>query len=412
MRKKIEILAPVGDFSCLRAAIKAKADSIYFGVDNLNMRSRSTHNFKIENLEEVVKLCREHEIKSYLTLNTIIYDEELQRVKQICQEAQRVKIDAIIAADLAVIQYAHSMGINLHISTQANVCNIETIRFFSQYATAIVLSRELTLEQIVSICRTIEKEQICGPDRELMKVELFIHGALCVALSGKCYMSLAQYNKSANRGECFQVCRRRYRVIEEETQKELMIDNHYIMSPRDLCTLPVLDRIVKSGVTILKIEGRARPAEYVDIVVRMYRKAIRAIETKAYTKENIDCWMQELASVFNRGFWNGGYYLGEDIGQWSEAYGSQHTRKKIYVGKATHYFSKIGVAEILIQAYRLCIGDEILVIGDKTGVVRSTIANLRSDVEMTRAKPGDCVSFPLCEKIRKNDKLYVLEERM
>jgi len=409
MNKKIEILAPAGDFSCLHAAIKAKADSVYFGIENLNMRSRSTNNFKIEDLKEISKLCQEHKIRTYLTLNTIVYDEDFEKIKEICREAKKSQIDAIIACDFAVIQYAHSIGLNVNISTQANVCNIEAVKFFSRYATAVVLARELKLEQITSICEAIEKEKVCGPTGELVKVEIFIHGALCVAISGKCYMSLAQYNKSANRGECLQACRRKYRVMEEETQKELVIDNNYIMSPKDLCTISVFDHILKSGVSILKIEGRARSAEYVDTVVTIYREAMKAVQENTYTKEKIDQWIKTLEAVFNRGFWHGGYYLGEDLEQWSQTYGSKATKKKKYVGKATNYFSKIKVAEVLIQAHQLKVGDEVVIIGDKTGVVKSIITHLKADKDIKIANKNDLISFPLGEKIRKNDKLYVLE---
>lgn len=409
MKKKIEILAPVGDFPSLRAAIQARADGIYFGIEHLNMRAHSTNNFLTSDLEKIATLCRKHNIKSHITLNTIIYDEDLEKAKQICHEAKKHRIDGIIASDFALIQYAHSMGLNVHISTQANVCNVESVKFFSKYATTIVLSRELTLRQITFICRAIEADNICGPTGELVKIEIFIHGALCVAISGKCYMSLVQYNRSANRGECLQACRRKYRVIEEETQKELIVDNQYVMSPKDLCTISILDRILNSGAAILKIEGRARPAEYVDTVVTIYREGIQAIKNNTYTEKKINQWIKRLKTVFNRGFWHGGYYLGEEIDQWSKTYGSKSTKKKRYVGKITNYFSKSGVAEALIQSHQLKIGDEFLVIGEKSGVIRGVITNLRHEKHCGIAEKGERISFPLKEKIRKNDKLYILE---
>jgi putative protease len=410
MNTKIELLSPVGDFSCFTAAIKAKADSIYFGLEDLNMRSFSSSNFKIEDLEEISAICRKHGIKSYLTLNTIIYNKDIKRLKQICLAAKNAKIDAIITSDFSVIQEARLLNINVHISTQANVSNIEAVKFFSKYANVIVLARELKLDQITSICDSIKKEKICGPDGNLIKIEIFVHGALCIGISGRCYMSLAQYNMSANRGECLQACRRKYRVIEEETQKELLLDNKYIMSPRDLCTITVLDQILKSGVSILKIEGRARSAEYVDMVVKTYKNAVDAIYNRTYTKDKIDSWIKDLKTVFNRGFWYGGYYLGEDFEKWSASYGSKATKKKIYVGKATNYFSKIKVAEFILQAHDLKIGDEILIVGSKTGVVKSNIEDLRKYQTSILKNEKKIVSFPIKEKIRKNDKLYILKE--
>lgn len=375
------------------------------------MRSRSTNNFTIEDLKTISQLCKKHNIGSAVTLNTILYDEDIEKAKQICKEIKNHSIHAIIASDFGLIQYAHSLGLNVHISTQANVCNVEAVKFFAKYATTIVLSRELTLQQITFICNAIKKEKIYGSTGELIKIEIFIHGALCVAISGKCYMSLAQYNKSANRGACLQVCRRKYRVIEEETQKALIIDNDYIMSPKDLCTISVLNHIIKSGVSVLKIEGRARSAEYVHTVVTTYKEAIRSIEEKSYTKDKIDHWIHTLHTVFNRGFWHGGYYLGKELDQWSKSYGSKSTKKKTYVGKITNYFSKSKVAEVLIQSHQLKVGDEILIIGNTTGVVHTKITNLRAEKNTTIAKQKDLISFPLHEKIRKNDKLYVLECR-
>lgn len=412
MDKKINLLAPAGDFSCLMAAIQSKADSIYFGIDNLNMRANSTGNFKIDDLSEISCICKKNKIKAYLTLNTVIYDDDDAKMKSILQAAKNAGIDGIIASDFAVIQSAREIGLKVHISTQANVSNFEAVKFFSKYADVIVLARELTLEKIKSICQKIKDENILGPGGELVQIELFIHGALCVGISGKCYMSLAQYNMSANRGECLQACRRKYRVIEEETGKELIIDNKFVMSPKDLCTISFLDQIIDSGCLVLKIEGRARPAEYVKNVVSCYREALEAIKSKSYTKDKIDKWIEKLSSVFNRGFWHGGYYLGSDLEMWSGCYGSKALKKKTYVGKATNYFSKIKVAEFQIQARDLKVGDEILIIGSKTGIISSKITSLTTDVETSLAKIGQKAAFPISEKVRKNDQLYIIEDNI
>ena len=412
MNKKIELLAPAGDFSCLMAAIHAKADSIYFGIEHLNMRAHSSNNFTLGDLSEIASICKKHKVKSYLTLNTIIYDKDIEMVKNILDATKKAEIDAIIASDFAVLNYAKSIDLKIHISTQTNVCNIEAVKFYSNYADVIVLARELTLEQIKAICQTIKDKNICGPNGELVKIEIFVHGALCIAISGRCYMSLAQYNMSANRGKCLQACRRKYRVIEEETNKELLINNKYIMSPKDLCTISVLDQITDSGCTILKIEGRARPAEYVKEVTSCYKEALLAIENKSYTKDKIDIWLNKLKSVFNRGFWIGGYYLGHNLEPWSASYGSKARKKKTYVGKATNYFSKIKVAEFLIQAKELNVNDEIMIIGNKTGIIKSKINNLHADKEITIAQIGQKVAFPLSDKIRKNDKLYIIEDNI
>jgi putative protease len=410
--KKIEILAPVGNFSCLRAAADAKADAIYFGVGNLNMRSHSTANFSISDLKEISIYCEEHNITPNLTLNTLIYDNDLPKIKEILHAAKESGINNIIASDFAVIDYANKIDLNIHISTQANVSNIEAVRFFSKYADVIVLARELNLNQITEICSIIEKENITGPNKKLIKIEIFVHGALCIGISGKCYMSLAQYNKSANRGECFQACRRKYRVIEEETNKELIIDNKYIMSPKDLCTITCLDQIIKSGVSILKIEGRARSAEYVKTVTTTYKEAVQTIENDSYTKDKIEKWLTDLKSVFNRGFWHGGYYLGNDLDMWCKSYGSSATEKKIYIGIATNYFSKIKVAEFLIHTKELKIGDEIFIIGHTTGLIKSKITKLKTTKDVEVAKKGDKVSFYITDKIRKNDKLYLIEKKL
>jgi U32 family peptidase len=410
-KKKIYILAPVGDFSCLAAAIKAKADAVYFGTEKLNMRTHGASNFKEEDLEKISATCKKNNIKSYLTLNTIIYDDDLGKMKEILKAAKKANIDAIIASDFSVINNAHEMGLKVHLSTQVNISNIEAVKFFSKYADVMVLARELPLEKIKAICETIANENIRGPSGNLIQIELFVHGALCVAISGKCYMSLAQYNMSANRGECLQACRRKYQVREEETGKELLLDNKYIMSPKDLCTISILDQIVSSGVTLLKIEGRARPAEYVDKTVQCYKDALKSIERGTYTKEKINKWIEKLKTVFNRDFWQGGYYLGNELGEWTASYGSRATQKKTYVGKATNYFSKIEVAEFLIQAHELKVGSNILIVGEKSGLINSTISNLRNEkgLEIQTAQKGEKIAFPLAHKVRKNDKLYLIE---
>lgn len=410
--QKFELLAPAGNFACLSAAINASTKSVYFGIENLNMRSHATNNFEIKDLKEIGKVCQEKGVKSYLTLNTVMYDDDLSKMKEICDEAKKASIDAIIASDMAAIQYANSIGLKVHISTQLNVSNIEAVKFYAKFAEVIVLARELNLKQISSICKAIKEENIKSPSGKDLRIEIFIHGALCVAVSGKCYMSLSQYNKSANRGECLQACRRKYRVFEEETNKELIIDNKYIMSPKDLCTISVLDQIVASGACVFKIEGRARPPEYVETVVRCYKEALMSIEEKTYSKEKIESWIAQLSSVFNRGFWHGGYYLGNDLGEWTNSYGSLASKKKTYVGKATNYFSNLKVAEFLIQSGSLKIGDEILIIGNSTGVIKSKITNLRTDKDTEVAVKGELVAFLVDEKVRKNDQLYILEDNL
>ncbi len=409
---EIELLAPCGNFACLRSAINRKAKSVYFGIEELNMRSAATNNFKLEDLSEIADYCAQNGAKAYLTLNTVLYDSDLEKMRKICQAAKKAKIDAVIASDMAAIEYARSLGLNVHISTQLNVSNIESVKFFAKYAEVIVLARELSLDQIASICKAIKDEKILSPSGKEVRIEIFIHGALCVAISGKCYMSLAQYNHSANRGACLQACRRKYRVIEEETGKELLLENKYIMSPKDLCTISVLDKIVASGVSVLKIEGRARPPEYVDATLLAYSEALQSIKEKTYTKEKIDKWLIDLSKVFNRGFWHGGYYLGNELGEWCGSYGSNAKEKKTYVGKATNYFSKIKVAEFLIESGSLRVGDEILIIGRDTGLIKSKIKNMRTDQETTQASKGELVAFPLDEKIKKNDQLYILEKNL
>ena len=407
---KQKILSPVGYFDSLKAAIKAKTDSIYFGIKSLNMRSKSSKNFSIDDLEEIRSLTQENNIKAYLTVNSIIYDEDIKLMKEILLAAKKNNLDAIIAHDFATLEYAKEIGIKVHLSTQANISNVEAVRFYSRYADVVVLARELNLNQIKHIVDTIKKEKITGPSNELIKIEIFIHGALCVAVSGKCYMSLAQYNKSANRGECLQACRRKYIVIEEETGKELVIDNKYVMSPKDICTIFHLEEIVKAGVSLLKIEGRGRSSEYVLATTKCYREALELIETDTYTQDKKEFLLSELSKVYNRGFWHGGYYLGKDSEMWTKSYGSKAKEKKIYIGKATNFFSNINVAEFLLHSHSLKIGDEVLIIGPTTGIIKTIVLSMQKDKPIKKAFKGDLIAIKLDEKIRRNDKLYLLEK--
>ena len=409
---KIEIMAPAGSFGSLRSAIKAGANSVYFGIENLNMRARAANNFKTSDLPAVVKLCRKNNVKTYLTVNTILYDEDIKLMKKICDAAKKNKITAVIASDIAALQYAKSIGLEVHISTQQNVSNIEAVKFFSNFAEVIVLARELTLEQIKKIIQQIKKQHITAPSGELVKVELFAHGALCVAISGKWYMSLATHNFSANRGACAQTCRRSYRLIDDATNAELVVDNKYIMSPKDLCTIGFLDKIIGAGVSVLKLEGRGRSAEYVYTVTKCYREAADAVENKTYTKEKIEKWTKELESVYNRGFWHGGYYLGKQLGEWSGKYGSQATKQNEFVGHVTHYFKKSKIGEIVLDSEGVSIGDELLITGETTGVVKFIATSIfLNEKSATKAKKGDRITMPVPENIRYNDKLYIVRDR-
>ena len=409
--ERVEVMAPAGSWEALHAAIRAGADSVYFGMGALNMRSHSGHNFTLEDLPKIAQACKERGVRSYVTLNAIIYDDDMQWMQEALQAIKESGAIAVIACDIAAIQYARSIGLNVHISTQLNVSNLEGVRFFSKVSDVIVLARELTLQQIQAICEGIKREGICGPSSELVKIEIFVHGALCVSIAGKCYMSLAQYNKSANRGGCLQACRRRYRVIDEETDQELVLDNKYVMSPKDLCTVGFLDQIIATGVGVLKLEGRGRSPEYVYTVVSVYREALDAVYEGTYTKERIDAWNERLGTVYNRGFWQGGYYLGNKLGEWSGTHGSKATTRKKYVGKVTNYFSKLSVVECKIESDSLQVGDHILIMGSSTGVVEGIIDALREEGSVTRAEKGAVVSFPTTYKVRRGDKLYVVEVR-
>jgi len=405
----VEIMAPAGSFESLNAAIKAGADSVYFGVGKLNMRARSA-NFEYSDLCKVAKICKKNNVKAYLALNTIIYDEDTMLMRKICNKAKKSGISAVIVSDIAAMAYAMSIGLEVHTSTQLNISNTEAVRFFSKYADTVVLARELNLRQISSICRRIKKEKIKGPSGNNVKIELFCHGALCVAIAGKCYMSLATYNAPANRGACVQICRRSYKVTDVETGNELVIDNKYIMSPKDLCTIGFLDKIADAGVSILKIEGRARSPEYVYTVTKAYKEALESIKANSYTKDKIEQWTKNLESVYNRGFWHGGYYLGKKLGEWSNAYGSKATTEKQYVGKVLNYFNKVKVAEVLLEAGALNAYDTILITGHTTGVVQFKANEiLKNDKEAAEGKRKGSITIKVPEKVRKNDKVYVIK---
>ena len=406
-RNDFEIMAPVGSRESLAAAIQAGADSIYFGIENLNMRARSASTFSIDDLKEIARTCNEHGMKSYLTVNTIIYDQDIPLMRTIVDAAHEAGISAIIAADVAVMTYARSIGQEVHLSTQLNISNTEALRFYAQFADVVVLARELNLEQVAEIHRAIVEEHICGPSGQPVRIEMFCHGALCMAVSGKCYLSLHQMNHSANRGACMQVCRRSYLVRDKETDAELEIDNQYIMSPKDLKTIHFLNKMMDAGVRVFKIEGRARGPEYVRTVVECYKEAIRAHLDGTFTDEKIEDWNRRLATVFNRGFWDG-YYLGQRLGEWTHHYGSDATERKIYVGKGVKYFSNLGVAEFLVEAAELNAGDKLLVTGPTTGALFLTADEMRVDLRpVPTVHKGEHFSIK-CDKIRPSDKLYKL----
>jgi U32 family peptidase len=407
-RNQIELLAPVGSFESLTASIQGGADSVYFGIEQLNMRARSSSNFTRQDLPRIVEFAGKHGLKTYLTLNTLIYDNELGEIRELIDLAKTHGINAIVASDQAVIDIAFKSGVEVHLSTQLNISNLHSIKFYSHYADVVVLARELNLDQVAEISKGIKSEGIKGPSGNPVRIEMFIHGALCMAVSGKCYLSLHEYNHSANRGDCFQICRRSYIVTDKENGEELEIDNEYIMSPKDLMTIHFLNKIIDSGVRVLKIEGRARSPEYVKTVTGCYNEAINSIADESFTPDKILNWKERLSKVYNRGFWDG-YYLGQRLGEWSEVYGSVATQKKVYVGKCTNYYDKIGVAEILIETGDLHIGDEILITGPTTGVVNTIVKEIRVDLKETEvAQKGDKCSIPIFTLIRRSDKLYKL----
>jgi putative protease len=407
-REDYELLAPAGSYESLTAAGQGGADAIYFGIEQLNMRARSSANFTSDDLPQIVSKAAELGMKSYLTVNTVVYNHELIRMRKIIDLAVKHGVDAVIASDQSVLQYCNSAGARVHLSTQLNISNIETLKFYSGFADVAVLARELDLEQVKEICEGIKLEGIRGPSGELFRVEMFIHGALCMAVSGKCYLSLHEHNHSANRGDCFQVCRRGYTVTDKDGEVELDIDNEYIMSPKDLKTIHFLNKLLDAGVSILKIEGRARSAEYVKTVASCYDEAIRAYVDGSFTRERIVEWDKRLAKVFNRGFWDG-YYLGQRLGEWSEKYGSKATHRKVYVGKGSNYFDRIGVLEVAIETGSLELGDQVVIIGPTTGVIETTVKELRVDEENRQsAGKGEHCSFPVDEVVRRSDKVYKL----
>lgn len=410
-QKKIELLAPAGSWESLRAAIQAGADAVYFGIDKLNMRAKGSVNFCLEDIGEIAKVCHAKNVRAYLALNTIMYDHDLQLSKEIIREAKKNKIDAIIAFDQSVILYAHEAGIPVHISTQTNITNIESVKFYSAFADVMVLSRELTLEQVKLMADAIERKNICGPSGQKVRLEVFVHGALCMAVSGKCYISLHTNFSSANRGACVQNCRRKYTVRDADSGFEFTMENEYIMSAKDLCTISFLDQVIDSGVRVLKIEGRGRPEEYVYTVTQCYREAIDAVAGGTFTKTKVAEWEERLKTVFNRGSWDG-YYLGKKMGEWHNTDGSAATKKKIFIGKASRYFPKAAVAEIRIESGQLASGDEIMISGPVTGVVFNRVNEIRlDDQQRDRAERGETISIPLPEKIRPSDKVYKIIER-
>lgn len=404
---RIELMSPAGDFTSLQAALDNGADSVYFGVEQLNMRARATMNFTIDDLPEISRRCTEKGVRTYLTLNTIIYDHDLSIIKTLLDKAKAANLTAVIAMDQAVIAYARQIGMEVHISTQINITNIETVKFYSLFADTMVMSRELSITQIKKICDQIGKEQVKGPNGNLVEVEIFGHGALCMAVSGKCYLSLHSHNSSANRGACKQNCRKKYTVIDQETGFEIELDNEYMMSPKDLCTIGFLDQIVDAGVKVLKVEGRGRAPEYVATVTKCYREAIDAIADGTYSREKVEGWMKQLETVYNRGFWSG-YYLGQELGEWSANSGSSATQKKVYIGKGRHFYPKSNVAEFLIEAYDLNVGDRVLIQGPTTGSQEMTVETMMVDTkpQAEKATKSDVITFKTDFRVRPSDKLY------
>ena len=416
-RKELEIMAPAGNFECLHAAIQGGADSVYFGVGRLNMRSHSAANFSPEDLAEVVRICREAGVRSYLTLNIVLYEEELADMRAALDAAKAAGVDAVIASDMAAIEYCRRIGLEVHISTQLSISNSEALRFYSQFADVVVLARELNLDQVRSISEIISRDNICGPSGRQVRIEMFAHGALCMAISGKCYLSLHSYGASANRGSCYQICRRGYEVTDLETGNRLVVDNKYIMSPKDLCTIEFMDKIIASGVKVFKIEGRARSAEYVKRCASCYRRAADAVCDGTYTPELAAELKKQLAEVFNRGFWDG-YYQGAYLGQWSEVYGSQATRVKIYCGKISNWFDRIGVAEIAVESVPIHRGDRLMVTGATTGVVEFDAADLRvnleaADIAEKGVRCSVAVDPSICPdgRLRRGDKVFIWKEK-
>ena len=406
----IEIMSPVGSFESLASAIQAGAGSVYFGLGKLNMRAGSTVNFTEEDLGSITELCQQHNVKSYLAVNTIMYDSDIAEMRRIIDLAKQKNITAIIASDTAVLEYALQQGVEIHASTQLNISNIEAVKFFAKYCDVVVLARELTLDKVAYIHQQIREQNIRGPKGELVRIEMFVHGALCMAVSGKCYLSLHELGRSANRGACLQVCRRAYTVKDRESDITLDVENEYIMSPKDLCTVGFIDKILAAGVEVLKIEGRARPPEYVKTVTQVYHEAVKAVEEGSFTEEKAQAWKQRLSEVFNRGFWDG-YYLGQRLGEWNNIHGSKAKYHKEFVGTVNNYFSRCGAAEIYMNSGKISVGDRVLIIGPTTGTIDITLSEIRfDDRQSDSAKKGDVISIPVPEKVRRSDKLYILVE--
>ncbi len=408
--QKIELMAPAGNFESLQAALDNGCDSVYFGVEQLNMRARASINFTLDDLPEIAERCGKKNVRTYLTLNTIIYDHDLKIVNLLLKRAKEVGITAVIAMDQAVIAMARAIGMEVHISTQINITNIETVKFYAMFADTLVLSRELSLRQVKKITDLIEEEQIKGPSGKLLEIEIFGHGALCMAVSGKCYMSLHSHNSSANRGACKQNCRKKYTVIDQESGTEMELDNEYIMSPKDLCTIDFLDQVADAGIKVLKLEGRGRAPEYVAKVTKCYREAIDSLYEKTYTKEKVEHWMEELKKVYNRGFWSG-YYLGQKLGEWSDNPGSNATQKKVYIGKGMHYFPKAKIGEFKLEAFDVAVGETLLITGPTTGAQEMELTEMFvNDEKNEKAVKGDSITIRLPFRIRPSDKLYKIEK--
>lgn len=405
---KIILLSPAGDFSSLAAALANGADAVYFGVGKFNMRSLGSTNFRQSDLVEVVRRCHQRGVYAWLALNCVIYESELSAVARLCAAAKAACVDAIIAADVATMQIARDYGLEVHLSVQANICNSHALLFYSRFVDVVVLARELTLSQIQQLCDKIKRDNITGPSGNLLQVEVFIHGALCMAVAGSCHLSLAEYNSSANRGACLQNCRRAYTLRDNESGAEVLLDHHYLLSPKDLCTLPIMDKIIAAGVSVLKIEGRGRPADYVGTVTAVYREAIDRLRSgKESNAEKMAAWQHRLQSVFNRGFWNGGYYLGEKTAAWAKSGDNQATRRKTCLGPVVNFFNKAKIVEVKLNSGKLEIGDQVLIIGPTTGAIEFIVREIRKDgVKMEKAEKGDRVTFPCPEKVRPNDLLY------
>ncbi len=411
-KRMLELMAPVSSFESLQAAINSGADSIYFGIGSLNMRSHAAKKLGYDDLPKIKSICSKHNIKCYLTINSVLYNEDLDEMKKLCKAAKKAAIDAVIVTDIAAMVYAKKLGLRIHASTQLNISNTAALKFFSKYIDVAILARELSLGQIKEIAEDIKKEGIKSPSGKHVRLEAFVHGALCVAIAGKCYMSLAQYASSANRGKCLHACRRAYKVIDEETGDELKLENKYVMSPKDLCCISIIDKLIDAGITIFKIEGRGRSPDYVSAVVKAYREAIDSVLNKSYTKEKIKAWEKELRKVFNRGFWMNGYYLGKRLGEWHDSYGSKSTHIKQYAGKVINYFQKAKAAEIKLEASGLCLDNEIVIIGPTTGTVRHKIKSIMLDnKKLKKAEKGQKITISMPYKLRKNDKLYIVKKR-